>query len=332
MTNMPIFIIASERSGTNLLRRRLTEVQKRYFGPSPLHFLKHMFSAEPFYGDLMDNENFYNFIEDSLGLAYEHFSPWDEILTKDEVFILHDKLFGKQRTAIKLMHTIYTIYANKKGYESYICKDNNLFDFISDIRLELPLAKFIYLYRDPRDVVLSQLKRPLQIKNINYLSNLWKDEQIKSIRGTFNNKDNVFFISYEEFIKNEEKILKELLSFFGIEQVSNQKAFKNEKTDIHEWKNLEKPTIVDNSKKFLKELSNNEINIIEQVCWYQMLKLGYKTINQTRPKQKSKYISKLMMMFDSAKLIIKIRFFKNDVTNMQLKQIEYISQLYKKWK
>lgn len=332
MIDMPIFIIASERSGTNLLRRRLTGVQKRYFGPSPLHFLKHMFYAEPFYGDLMNNENFYKFIEDSIGLAYEHFAPWDETFTKDEVFIFHNKLFGNERTAIKLMHTIYTIYANKKGYESYICKDNNLFDFISDIRLELPLAKFIYLYRDPRDVVLSQLKRPLQVKNINYLSNLWKDEQIKSIRGTFNNKNNVFFVSYEEFIINEEKILIDLLNFFGIEYVDNNKALKNEKNDIHEWKNLDKHTITDNSLKFLKELSSSDIYNIESICWYQMLKLGYKPISQNRPNQKSQYISNLMIVLDKIKLLIKIKFFKKDVTKMQLKQIEYISQLYKKWK
>lgn len=35
----PVFIIASERSGTNLLRKRLTESQSVYLGPSPAHFL-----------------------------------------------------------------------------------------------------------------------------------------------------------------------------------------------------------------------------------------------------------------------------------------------------
>src|SRR5699024_9018031 len=57
----PIFLLASERSGTNLLRRRLTEAQSNVYGAAPLHLLKHLYFAEPYYGDLSDDANFRRF-------------------------------------------------------------------------------------------------------------------------------------------------------------------------------------------------------------------------------------------------------------------------------
>ena len=63
----PIFILSSERSGTNLLRRRLSEWQKVAYGPAPLHLLKHLYYAQPFYGDLSKTEALQQFLNDALG-------------------------------------------------------------------------------------------------------------------------------------------------------------------------------------------------------------------------------------------------------------------------
>jgi hypothetical protein len=73
-----VFILATERSGTNLLRRRLSEAQSLVIGPAPLHLLKHLYYAEPYYGDLNYDPVFAEFVDDGLALAYEHFSAWDE--------------------------------------------------------------------------------------------------------------------------------------------------------------------------------------------------------------------------------------------------------------
>ena len=71
----PIYIVASERSGTNLLRKLITNHQNVYYGGSPAHFLKHLFYKEPYYGALSVDENFLKLINDALSLTQYHFSP-----------------------------------------------------------------------------------------------------------------------------------------------------------------------------------------------------------------------------------------------------------------
>lgn len=282
----PVFLLASERSGTNLLRRRLTERQSVAIGPSPLHLLKHLYFAEPYYGDLDDDRNFLTLIEDARGLAYKHFSAWDVEITSRDVLGEYRDVVGQNRSAIGIMHALYTMYARRKGYQTYFCKDNNLFDFVEEIRAELPHARFVYLHRDPRDVVLSQLGRPTQIKSVSYLAQLWRDEQIKCIRRAYDleRKGLVTRVAYESFICDEAatiEVLCEKLHLSLRDDVVNR--FSAEQTDIQEWSNLNKPTMVDNYGKFQEGLSRSAIRTIEAICWWQMQWLGYSPLHEARP-------------------------------------------------
>lgn len=330
----PVFLLASERSGTNLLRRRLTENQNQILGPAPLHLLKHMHWAEPYYGDFIEDNRFEEFVRDSLGLAYNHFSPWDEDISVAEVKSSFDN--KKQRSSVQVMDVLYTLYAQRKGYATYFCKDNNLFDFVADILLELPDAKFVYLYRDPRDVVLSQLKRPLQVKNVYSLAKLWRDEQIKCLRyagGALKSQDKILTVSYEDLIVDEENVLNKIFNFLKLSKINKSvKNNLNEKTDFKEWENLDKPTIKNNFSKYKDELTNKQISIIENVCWYQMRALGYKTEFESKPS-----ISNEMLFIGEflSKIIhgIKTKFRKPglEVSAGQLRQQAYINGLRKKW-
>jgi len=330
----PVFIIASERSGTNLIRRRLSESQNIYYGPSPVHILKHLFYRVPCYGDLQNDLHFENLIKDCLGLAYQHFSPWDEIIEPKEVIQRYNQfLISFNRTIVGIMHVMYSIYAERKGYSSYICKDNNLFDYLYPITLTIPNAKFIFLYRDPRDFVLSQLKRELQIKNIAYLATLWRQEQIKIIQGiNFDEiKRNSYSISYESFIQNEELKLDEIYQFLKIKRVAKKKSlYSNEKTEISEWRNLNKETIKDNYEKFLNELSSKEISLIESIVKSEMKALSYKTVGNGRS-WSSVYL-KLLIFVGNIKHVLVQRLYGVKATSGEKKRIEYVQSLYDKWK
>lgn len=331
--NSPVFLLASERSGTNLLRRRLTEYQKDYFGPAPLHLLKHLYWAEPYYGDLQEDESFSELVSDALGLAYYHFSPWDEVITVNEVKTEYKNIFSGARSSIGVMHVIYTIYAKRKGYSSYFCKDNKLFDFVSDIKLEIPDAKFLYLYRDPRDVVVSQLKRPLQNKSIFHLAELWREEQVKCIRHVKflgENRD-VISISYEDLIENEAKCIEKVCSFLNIDMLSQKSNFSSkESTEIQEWGNIDKPTMKSNSGNFLKVLSKRKIGKIESICWSQMLWLGYSTVNSERPTP-SMFMKKAETFLGKVALVLSSFYVKKSLTESQVKQIRYVKEIKKKW-
>jgi hypothetical protein len=330
----PVFLLASERSGTNLLRRRFTEFQNEYYGPAPIHLLNHLYWSEPYYGDLTSEENFDAFVGSALGLAYHHFSPWDEQITVNQVKAEYGSLSGTNRSAVGVMHVIYSIYAKRKGYSSYFCKDNNLFDFVADIKLLIPEAKFIYLYRDPRDVIVSQLKRPLQNKSISFLADLWREEQVKCIRHSqfLDRYNDVILISYEGLIADEEESIRRLCAFLSVDKFEKKSAFSgHEKTEIQEWVNLQKPTIKDNSGKFLKYLTSSKIEKIEGICWHQMIWLGYEPISEKR-----KIISSRKVELDSlvgkAMRSITSRSRKSGTTAEQMDRIKYTRNLQSKWR
>jgi len=121
----PVFIISSERSGSNLLRKRITDNQKYYLGPSPAHFLKHLYYQQPYYGDLSIDENFKKFISDALDLCLIHFSPWKIDWTPEILLIAYGE---HPRDAVYLMHFMMNRYAKEQGFQGYICKDNHLFE------------------------------------------------------------------------------------------------------------------------------------------------------------------------------------------------------------
>ena len=215
----PVFIISSERSGTNLLRKRITDSQKTYLGPSPAHFLKSLYYQQPYYGDLKVDDNFIDFIASAIKLCTIHFSPWKIKWTSRQ--ILED--FGSSdRNAIELMHFMMNKYAQEQGFESYICKDNYLYEFALDISSVIPNAKFIFLYRDPRDYVLSQLKRPNASKSIVKFARLWAYEQTKciAVAERLHDLGRCFILSYEDFITDEDRKLNELLEFLVVDRVS----------------------------------------------------------------------------------------------------------------
>lgn len=330
----PVFLLASERSGTNLLRRRLTEYQEDYFGPAPLHFLKHLYWAEPYYGDFSTDTNFESFIQAALGLAYHHFSPWDEEITVKQVRDEYSSLAGNDRSSIGVMHVMYSLYARRKGYSTYFCKDNNLFDFVPDIQAAFPNAKFIYLYRDPRDVILSQLKRPLQNRSIAHLANLWREEQLKCIRhsNALSKHSCLATISYEELIANESLEMSKLCQFIEVGgNVRADKVFGEEKTDIQEWENLNKPTMSDNSGKFMKGLSASAIRKIEGICWHQMRWLGYEPISDERP-ELSKVRSALEVTAGKMGNIVRAKIQKKGITTAQIDRVRYTRALKSKWR
>ena len=279
-SEQPVFIISSERSGSNLLRKRLTDSQNFYLGPSPGHFLKNLYYQQPYYGDLSIDQNFKKFISDALDLCLVHFSPWKVDWTPESLLSAYS---GHPRDAIYLMHFMMNTYAKEHGFEGYICKDNDLFEMASEIAAEIPGAKFIYLYRDPRDVVLSQIKRPGAAKSVVRQSKLWAYQQAKAIAISerLRAKNRCFFVSYETLVGEESLILGHLLDFLNVERAEGNDYRDDMREHVHEWSNLLGETIQENSGKFLKELPMRKISLAESICARQMSYLGYQRVSDS---------------------------------------------------
>ena len=306
----PVFIISSERSGSNLLRKRITDSQEVYLGPSPAHFLKHLYYQQPYYGDLTIDQNFKKFIRDALDLCLVHFSPWKIDWTSESVLIAYGE---RPRGSIYLMHFMMNTYAKEQGFQGYICKDNHLFEWASEIAAEIPGAKFIYLYRDPRDVILSQIKRPSVVNSVVVQSNLWTHEQARAIAISerLRAQNRCFFISYESLISEEGATMGRLLDFLNVERVEGNAYLDDMRENVHEWSNLSRETIQENSGKFLKELPMKKIALAESICLLQMSYLGYQRVSN-RVRDPSPALLSLDTLLGLGKKMIASIFSKTD--------------------
>ncbi len=326
-----VYLIASERSGTNLLRRHFTQHQNVYFGMSPAHLLKHLYYREPYYGDLNDNAIFKTYIQDAINLCKIHFSPWDIELDADE--ILED--YSDKRNSILFASYLMTRYAKEKGYQGYFCKDNFLWEFSLDVSRTLPNAKFIYLYRDPRDFVLSQMKRNHGHNSVIHFSKVWQYEQTRSIRVVkdLQEQGRCHSLSYEEFIQNPQDYIQDICTFLEVEysDSADNKASDKIIDNVHEWKNLNSPIDSNNTQKFLTELSSKEVKIIESICAQQMNYLGYTPLH---PPYKITPLDKgfdfLNLLFSKIKRAVILKFKENDTLQQRSQLLKKLSINYTK--
>lgn len=276
----PVFLIGSERSGTNLLRKLVMQHQKIYYAPPAAHFLKHLYTTEPYYNNLggLDIKTFRDLVKDALSLCYEHPSPW-EIIFEVNMVVERYKASYSTFNSVYLSDFLMKEYAQSLGYKSYFCKDNNLFDFVFEILYFLPNAKFIYLYRDPRDVILSQKKRRLQTDSIRKNAKIWRNEQIKCLASIVHlDSDRIYCVSYEDIVLDSENEIKNVCNYLEVDYIKEPLKVKvfNDAVTPQEWTNVNKPVIKNNINKYKDELSLREIQSIEELLNCQMKIIGYK--------------------------------------------------------
>ncbi|MBK8443059.1 MAG: sulfotransferase [Sphingobacteriales bacterium] len=163
MKQKTVFILGSERSGSNLLRV-LLDNHSLLNAPVPVHFLEYF---RPIFNHYIKLKNYNYLLEDMLELANHAFSDWQlELIYPSKVH--------------SLMHAfdyISNAKAAKEGKKHYVCKDNHLFQHIDLISSYFPDPYFLYLYRDPRDQAVSWLKQPIYLKTPYQIANKWRSEQ-----------------------------------------------------------------------------------------------------------------------------------------------------------
>ncbi len=331
LNDSPLFLISSERSGTNLLRKLITQHQDVYFGPSPAHFLSVLYYREPYYGDLGNDDNFKELIKDALDLCYIHFSPWSIELDIETVLDKYNNENFNKRNTVLLSHLLMTLYAREKGYKTYFCKDNNLYDFIFEILYNLPNSKFIYLHRDPRDFAVSQFERSLQSDSLIRIANMWSYEQVKCI-STFStlNKCQILKTSYEEILNDSNKSISTICSFLNVKFIEKEKDVEVFTGKNEEWSNLSKPIMKNNTKKYLKKFNKKQLTLIESITCQQMRFLGYDL--EYTPKKISLPYKLLEILVGELKFRIRRFFIKNKTEHQaNIQRAKLVNKLSVKW-
>lgn len=269
----PVFIISSERSGSNLLRTLLSN-HSRLAAPVAAQLLPTFHTLAPYYGPLEERKNALRLISDMASVVNHPYYGWNLEVDGAE-------LYGRYRP-VAFLDFFTMFYVEKQqtsGKQRFVCKENDLFDFAFALRHYYKDAHFIYLYRDPRDVVASQVKAPFGPNTPYGAAQLWKREQVRCdvLLHTFQLPAHA--LSYESLIDNPARTMEGVLQF--LEEPVEPACFrveteKNETVDWNvAWKNLSRPIMKHNAGKYRALFARKTLDMIESITAYEMERLGY---------------------------------------------------------
>lgn len=335
MNAFGIILLASERSGSNLLRTLLGN-HSNISAPVAPHLIKLFYPIKHYYLNLTRKNNNEILMQDMLQVVNHPLSNWKLKLEYNHKEIESLEIYS----VVRMMDYIYKKEAERNQKEYYCSKGINTFRFINQIRKESPTLKFIYLVRDPRDVVASFMKQESSL-NSSYDAILqWKNQQKLLIDAKKDSQFSCITINYEDLISDTSTIMDKIMLELGLPPDSKcyeTSSLNQESTRSTYWKNLSQPIMVQNRNKFMEELSEEDILIIETIAKDEMKEYGYSPVSnqdwkitresinfinrqkQTRKEQSKNNINEHMEAVDSKKELI------NQITSKR--RIKYLSSI-----
>ncbi|MFN9176142.1 MAG: sulfotransferase family protein [Synechocystis sp.] len=187
----PVFLVGAHRSGTTLLRLMIDSHPQIHF-PGESEFITQLMNdnCEP-----------------------PPIQEYHDFLQFDRVF-LERNLTLNQNLSFTALVNDFLVQENTQNLPVYGTTIHVNFACLAKL---WPQAKFIYLYRDPRDVAKSCVK-------LGWSGNTWygvegwlKAEQYLSRLQKMITPNQLLLISYEDLIKNPPEILTQICRFIGVE-------------------------------------------------------------------------------------------------------------------
>lgn len=276
MKHSGIQIIGTQRSGSNLLRVILDQ-SPAIASPHPPHILVTFMPIMHLYGPL-DAVSYRQLVADVVAYVNANPVPWDD------VFLHEQELFEQSENydLFTLNRLVYEKAARSKKATYWCCKSMANVHYASQMEAFGLQPKYIYLYRDGRDVACSFKKAVVGEKHAYHLAQQWKKDQQACIHlRQALPADRFYSLNYETLIAEPEQEIRRLCDYLEIEyqadmlQFHTSKASKSTAAAGEMWRNLEKPIMTNNTGKFLAEFKENELEIFEFVAGDTLSALGY---------------------------------------------------------
>jgi hypothetical protein len=276
----PIFIIGTERSGTNLLRLMLN-AHPHIAVPHPPHIMKLLGPLEHRYGDLTDDGNFRRLIAAACRLVELHTYPWEIRPDRERVF-----REARDRNLLCIYFALYDQYLASTDKERWCCKSTFMIERVGEILRYHPAARFIFMVRDGRDVAVSAKESIFNHFHVFYSARRWQREQRLGLSWlTQLGPEQVFLLRYETLLANPEATVRRLCDFLGeefrpemLEYYRSGEARKSGSLSIS-WQNTAKPVLTANTAKFHRCLRPDEILLFEAIAGEALAELGYELLN-----------------------------------------------------
>ena len=269
MSAAPIFLICSERSGSNLIASIVGEHPSVYAHP-PYHLGRDLImrlhevaagGTESAALDVLKRSAAMRISKYRGDEEAQRFSDWLD--SRNEIVPAEVARFVFQEMSL-----------DAQGKHAFI-KENNIHQMLFFLVDCFPDAKFIFQVRDPRDFLLScvaRRKRWLGNKfgSIRNAMNVWRDDQLGGLTAYgLLGPQRVFLQRYEDLVGNFESTVTRLCEFLGLD--FDERMHKFHEAD-HAQKlavkggpreNLARPLMTANFRKYRKGLSRGQVKIVE---------------------------------------------------------------------
>jgi hypothetical protein len=268
-----IFLVGSERSGTNLLRVLIGN-HSQISAPPPIHLLDLIVNRLQLVHPSQGSES--AALARKLETYVNHeFSDWKLALTPEIETLL------PELSAVELMDVLYSLKAETDGMGAYFNKDNNLHNYAPGIYARLPEAKFIWIYRNPLDQVASWMAARMAYRTPYAAAHKWQNDQTTCYRLERFYGIQIHRVAYENLIADTAREMARILDFVDLpmEEACAQTSRDNREARRHLlWENLDKPIMRTNFGKYAEQLSEAEIEMVETICKGMMSTLNFEFV------------------------------------------------------
>lgn len=274
---IPIQIIGTQRSGSNLLRLMINELDG-VVAPHPPHILKTFMPMMNQYGDLGVEENFQQLVDDVCRLVETNPVVWEHVKLDRELI----QKGAVARNLIEVFRIVYEQMALANGASHWCCKSMANVKFADQLEDNGLRPLYIRLVRDGRDVAASFKKVAVGEKHIYHLAKYWQELQKKS-EDLVNRVglERAITVRYEDLIDRPEEVMSMVCSFLGL-PYSNQvfNYFQSEESrhtaaSGFMWANVTQPILKNNTQKYKTVLTEKEVEIFESIAGEMLEKNAY---------------------------------------------------------
>ncbi len=322
-----IYLLGSERSGSNLLRTLLGNHSK-LSAPIAPHFIDNFINQYQFYLPLTP-ESKTQLLKDLESYVNHSFNIWN--LKLDTQNVINNYPLN---SFVDFVDALYSEKAKAEGKSAYFSKDNHNHRYALGILKSLPTAKFIYLYRDPRDQVASWLRKPVHLHTPFQAARKWANEQkdIKTLKEFYN--VDMHFVKYEDLVDDPVKVISDALNYLNLEV---EEACFTTKADNKEaainplWDNINKPIKKKNYGKYRDVLDEKSLNLVEYLCGPMMDYLDYQKETKADWERGNRYLHFAKDKLKDIKSRKKNKKFMNEEMSSLRDKQRFLNELFSKF-
>jgi hypothetical protein len=305
--NFPTFIVGCPRSGTTLLQQILDAHPDVAIAPET-HFIRNFYLKRKLYGDLSQDINYYQLIDDIIALP---------VFLEMKLNAGHFRAAAKQiaRSYAAIFYLILQQFAHDKNARIVGEKTPNHLLYMPTLEKFFPNAKFIHIVRDPRAVVNSWQKVPWSNGSVIKDAVVWH-RYMRTARLSPPAKSSIYTLRYEQLVLDPKTSLVSVCDFLGLPFDRGMLSFHSLPSSLQTlntvrepWKSqATQPISQKNLNVWQKNLSNSEIAEIEAVAWSEMKLLGY---------QQQSFLPKIIIKSKLFEIRLKLMQLNNFFQNIQ---------------